>query len=148
MLASHEITQRLVIPAQAGIQGEHGAYRVPAGSPPADEPILAIVGTINRMVKIQLRDITDRNRRGKPVGVDGATILYHVGETAPQDPSKWTWAMDTSKTATEVELPAGVPVNSIVWFTAMWFNQRKATSPPATAQSPVIGGGMSMNAAA
>ena len=113
---------------------------------PADAPVLTIKSTLNRVVKITLRDSKDENRRGKPEGVDGATIVYHVGAIAPLDPSQWVFAMNTSKTTVYVDLPAGVPANSQVWFTAMWFNQRKQTSPPATAQSTVIGGGYAMAA--
>ena len=68
------------------------------------------------------------------------------GEAAPLDPSKWTFSLNTSKTTVDVDMPAGVPANSVVWFSAMWFNQRKQTSPPATAQSTVIGGGMALAA--
>lgn len=113
---------------------------------PANAPVLAIVATLNRVVKMTLRDSKEQNRRGKPEGVDGATIVYHVGPSAPLDPSQWVFAMNTSKTTVDVDLPAGVPANSQVWFTAMWFNQRKQTSPPATPQSTVIGGGMAMAA--
>lgn len=118
----------------------------PVPAPP-NAPMLTIVATLNRTVKMTVRDIIDQNRRAKPEGVDGATILYHVGATAPQDASQWTFAMNTSKTAVDVLLPAGVPANSVVWFTAMWFNQRKQTSPPATVQSVVIGGGYAAKAA-
>jgi hypothetical protein len=54
--------------------------------------------------------------------------------------------LNTSKTTVEVDMPAGVPANSVVWFSAMWFNQRKQTSTPATPVSTVIGGGMAMAA--
>jgi hypothetical protein len=114
---------------------------------PVNPPLLAIVSTLNRAVKLKLKDITDLERRGKPEGVDGAAIVYHVGETAPLDPTKWVFLMNTSKTTVDAELPAGVPANSSVWFTAMWFNQRKESSPPATAQQAFIGGGLSAMAA-
>jgi hypothetical protein len=107
---------------------------------PANPPALLITSTQNRTVTLKLKDITDMERRGKPVGVDGATIVYAIGPSAPLEASEWIFLKNTSRTTEIAELPEGVPAGSTVWFTAFWFNQRKQSSLLATAVSTIIGG--------
>lgn len=131
-------------------RGELG-LRIPDVEPtpvpaPAVAPVLIIEATMNRVVKIRLKDAEDPESRGKPEGVQGATILYHVGPTAPLQPSEWTFLANTSKSTVDADIPATVPANSNVWLTAFWFNARKQSSPPAAPQSTSIGGGLAMAA--
>lgn len=107
---------------------------------PEFAPDLSIISTAGRMISVRLRDQLNPDRRGKPVGVSGATVLYHVGEALPpNDPTEWTFAMNTSTTTFDVEIPAGVAPGSKVWLTAFWFNNRKDSSPAATFESTMIG---------
>jgi len=99
---------------------------------PDDAPQLNIVSTVGRKVTLRLRDPKNPDRRGKPEGIQGATVLTHVGTTAPQDPLLWTFAINTSKTTFDIDFPVTIPAESKVWITAFWFNSRKDNSPPST----------------
>jgi hypothetical protein len=105
-------------------------------------PDLSIISVFARTIKVRLEDQENPTRRAKPAGVQGATILYHVGATAPSDPAEWTFAMNTSTTTFDVDLPASVPAGSQVWLSAFWFNARKDASPAATPESACISDGL------
>ena len=132
------------------MRGELG-LRIPDVSPtpvppPGDPPDLSIISTAGRTIKVRLRDQQNPDRRGKPAGVQGATILYFPGDVAPQDPSEWTFAMNTSRTQEDVSIPASVPAGTKVWLTAFWFNARKQTSQAATFESTRISDGLAQAA--
>lgn len=112
--------------------------RIPA---PTTPPNLSIISTFGRSIKVRLQDQENPSRRGKPDGVQGATILYHVGETAPSDPALWVFSMNTSSTLFNVEIPMTVEPGSKVWLTAFWFNARKESSQAASAESTSISDG-------
>lgn len=100
--------------------------------PPETAPDLSILATMGRTIQIRLRDQENPHRRGKPDGVQGATVLYHVSEeTPPNDPAVWTFLGNTSQTLLDVEIPQAVAAGSKVWLTAFWFNARKQSSPAA-----------------
>ncbi len=125
--------------------------RIPDVSPtpvpaPAVAPDLSIISTFGRTIKVRLRDQSNPDSRGKPEGVQGATVIYHVGETVPSDPAQWTFAMNVSRTVFDVELPASVAAASKVWLTAFWFNARKESSPAASPEYTVISDGVSQAA--
>jgi hypothetical protein len=105
---------------------------------PHTPPQLSIVATNARRVTVRLRDPDHPDRRGKPRGMQGATVLYHVGDDAATDPARWNFAMMSSKTVFDVEVPASVPAGSRLWLTAFWFNARKHVSTPATPRSTRI----------
>lgn len=102
---------------------------------PKFAPTLTIVHTIGRSVRIRLRDAEDPASRGKPIGVRGATVLTFVGEEAPTDPLQWVFALNTSKPVFDLDFPTGIEAGTRIWMTAVWFNNRMETSPPAVAQS-------------
>jgi hypothetical protein len=70
-------------------------------------------------------------------------MLYFVGEAAPADPAAWLFAMNTSKTLFDFEIPAGVAAGAKVWLTAFWFNNKKEPSPAATPESLRVSEGLS-----
>lgn len=130
--------------------------RIPDASPtpippPTSVPEFSIVSTMGRTVRVRLRDIDNPDRRGKPVGVVGATVLLFVGETPtspvpPADPSAWVFLVNTSKTIVDLDIPASVPAGAKLWLTAFWFNNRKQASPAATPQSTRISDGLAQAA--
>lgn len=127
--------------------------RIPSESPtpippPKVAPDLSIIATMARVIKIRLRNQDSPDSRGKPSGVQGATVLYHVGEEMPSDPSQWVFAQNTSRTLVDVDIPPTVPAGSKVWLTAFWFNNRKQSSPAALPEFTRVSDGMSMQAAA
>ncbi len=132
------------------MRGELGlripAERTPIPAPPT-APDLSIVCVTGRAIKVRLRDVENPDRRGKPDGVTGAIILYHVSETTPpSDPGEWTFVANTSRTTVDVEIPASVPAGSKVWLTAFWFNNRKDSSPAAAFESVRISEGLAQAA--
>ena len=132
------------------MRGELG-LRIPDTEPtpvpePRTAPDLSIVSTFARTISVRLRDQLNPTKRGKPAGVQGATVLYCVAEAAPADPSQWIFAKNTSRTVFEVEVPATVEAGSKVWLTAFWFNARKESGPAATAESTRISDGLAQAA--
>lgn len=110
--------------------------------PPKNAPDLSIISTFGRTIKVRLRDQDNPTKRGKPTGVQGATILYHVGDTAPTDPALWTFALNASRTTFDVEIPASVESGSTVWLVAFWFNARKESGPASSFEYTSIGDGL------
>lgn len=132
------------------MRGQLG-LRIPDSDPtpvgaPTTAPDLSIISAFGRSIKVRLRDQLNPNTRGKPDGVQGATIIYHVGDTVPSDPAQWTFAMNVSKTTFDVELPASIAAASKVWLTAFWFNARKESSPAASPEYTYISDGLSQAA--
>lgn len=109
-------------------------------------PNLSILLTMARVIRVRLQDQESPDSRGKPDGVQGATVLYHVGETASDDPSQWVFAMNTSRTLFEVEIPNTVEAGSKVWLTAFWFNAKKQSSPAAVPEFTRVSDGLSQAA--
>jgi hypothetical protein len=114
--------------------------------PPQFAPSLTILSTMQRIVKIRLRDVDNPDRRGMPDGVDGAAVLYFVGEDAPDNVEDWSFMMNTTRTLLDVEFPATIPAGSKVWLTAFWFNQRKESGPAAAPQCTNIASGLAQAA--
>ena len=124
--------------------------------PPSSAPELAILSTFGRTVKIRLRDADNPERRGKPAGTEGATVLMYVGEAAPDttsvatippsDPSSWVFLQITSKPVVDLDIPANVAPGAKIWLTAFWFNARKQAGPAASPQSTRISDGLAQAA--
>lgn len=114
--------------------------------PPANAPGITIVATTGNTVKIRLTDLVDSANRGKPAGVDGASVFSFIGAAAPTEESEWNFEGVTSKTRLDIEFPETVAPGAKVWFTAFWFNNRKENGPAATAVGTNIPGGSAMAA--
>jgi hypothetical protein len=114
--------------------------------PPASQPGITILATIGNTVKLRLSDLTDSANRGKPAGVDGASVFSFVGATAPTEEAEWKFEGVTSRTKIDVTFPESITPGAKVWFTAFWFNQRKQNGPAATPVGCNIPGGAAMAA--
>ena len=113
---------------------------------PTVAPEIDFMPTGTRTIRIRMHNETVLHVR-KPDGVKGATVFYHVGETAPPELKDWTFHTNTTKTVLDVDLPAGVASGSQVWFTAFWRNPRDQSGPATTPVSTVVQlGGLSMAA--
>src|SRR5690606_4670884 len=64
---------------------------------PAAPPWVAVAAVRGRRVRLRLRD-RESARRGRPRGVAGAMVVYHVGERPPAEASRWTFGRLTSRT--------------------------------------------------
>ena len=70
-----------------------------------------------------------------PDNVSGATVRYHVGETAPAGSTGWTFPRQTSRSRVTIALPSSVPPGARLWVTACWYNRRGEQGPDAVAVS-------------
>jgi hypothetical protein len=125
--------------------------RVPDEDPtpapiPDQAPLLQIEKTLGRVVTMNLRDSVDRDRRGKPDGVSGATILMYVGEDAPLDPMQWIFLANTTRTTVEMDFAPSVAPGAKVWLIAFWRNRRDEAGPAAVPVSVRLGDSMAMAA--
>lgn len=101
---------------------------------PAFPPDVSVLSLFGRTARLRLRDVQNPDRRGKPDGVSGATIFYHVGETAPVIPNEWALLMQTTRTLVDVDFPQTIEPGARVWLTAYWYNTKAESS---TAAEPV-----------
>lgn len=120
-------------------------HRSPVG-PPQSAPELIVGAMRGPVIRMRLRDLDHPDRRGKPEGVEGAVILYHVGPEYPAEMGQWMFAMLTSRPVFDFELPWTVEAGSKVWLTAFWFNARKQAGPLATPKSTIVGEGLRLAA--
>lgn len=112
--------------------------------PPALPPQVDVVSVVGRTVKVRLHNAETSPRRGKPANVKGAALFSFVGASAPSDPGLYKFEGNTTLTTVDVGFPATVAPGATVWITAIWFNERAQSGPPATPVSAVIQYGMSM----
>ncbi len=108
---------------------------------PKTRPGIQIFSSVGRSVTIKLSDVENPDSRGKPEGVDGATVLTFLGSTppAPEDIPAWTFQGNTGRTSLTVNFDPSVESGTTAWFTAFWFNTRKQSGPatlPVSTQIP------------
>ncbi len=120
-------------------------HRSPIAAP-TTAPDISIISTIGRTINVRLYDQDSTENRGKPVGLQGATILYNVGDSPPADSALWYFALNTSKTVFDVEIPAVIEAGSKIWLAAFWFNARKEASPLSSPEYARVGDGLAIAA--
>src|SRR3954451_9516140 len=116
--------------------------------PPAHFPQVVVKSVTGRMASLLLVDASTPGRRGKPVGVLGASLFSHVGATPPTDLADWKFEGNTGRTKFDVTFPSDTAPGAMVWLTAFWFNPRKQSGPacpPVCTNLP--GGSVSADAA-
>jgi hypothetical protein len=109
--------------------------------PPANAPGLDVVSVAGNSARIRLHDTANPSRRGKPLGVAGASVFSFVGAAAPAELSQWKFEGNTTRTTVIVDFPAQTPPGAKVWFTAFWFNPRAQGGPTTTPVGTNIPGG-------
>jgi hypothetical protein len=118
----------------------------PSPIPPPDEaPEIDVLSVSGNTVRIRLHQAAS-TRRGKPDGVDGATVFSFVGAAAPTTEDAWKFEGNTTRTTLDIAFPDTVAPGAKVWFTAFWFNERKESGPAATAVGTNLPGGGAMAA--
>jgi hypothetical protein len=110
-------------------------------NPPGESPVMEVVSANGRTLKVRLHALGSE-RRGKPEGVDGATVFSFVGAAAPADISQWKFEGSTTRTSFDVEFPPTVAAGSQVWLCAFWFNPRAQSGPACTPISAYLAGGV------
>jgi hypothetical protein len=110
---------------------------------PSDPPLLHVMSTYGRVVRVRLRDKFAPTRRGKPPGIAGAAILSYTGQTTSARMSDWTYHGNATRTQFAVNIPSNVPPGAKVWIAAQWYNTRGERGPVSTATATYIGDGVS-----
>lgn len=120
---------------------------------PADPPVVSILPSMGRIVRIRLRDKAAPMRNGKPPGIAGAVVMSYVapaqlppGSPQENEPSArmadWTFHGNATRRFFDVRFDASVPAGSKVWIAAMWYNPRGEFGPASPPQSTHIGSGV------
>jgi hypothetical protein len=113
---------------------------------PGDPPVLSVLPSLGRTVRIRLRDKAAPNRLGKPPGVAGAVVLYYVGSADEQYPpaqmSRWSFLGNSMRTVFAVTFPPEAPAGAKVWITTCWFNTRGQNGPFSSAALTRLGDGV------
>lgn len=118
---------------------------------PDTKPGIEIVRVSARTVTLRLKDVGNPDRRGKPDGVIGATILSYIGTSPPaqEDIAAWKFEQNIGRIIdVDVTFPPDVESGSTVWFTSFWFNTRKDSGPATDPISTQIQGTFSVPEAA
>src|SRR4051812_15554784 len=106
---------------------------------PSAIPSVDIVSVMGRTVKIRIHDAEGEGKRFKPAGVKGAAICTFVGATAPTDPSEYTWQGNTTRAIVDLPFDNDLAPGTLVWITAMYFNERQQNGPACTPVSATLG---------
>jgi len=114
---------------------------------PAQAPVLTVLPSTGRVVRIRLRDPAEPNRLGKPAGIAGAAVMSYTArspeETSPPiEMSKWSYHGNATRRTFNVNLGADVPTGARVWIAAMWYSTRGKFGPASTPQSVIAQGGL------
>ncbi len=109
-----------------GLSVRHTRVPVP---PPSVAPGLDVVSVVGWTVKVKLHDSASSSRRGKPHGVNGASVFSYVGPTPPTTVSDWHFEGNTGTTLVDIAFHDTLAPGTRVWVTAFWFNGRKESGP-------------------
>jgi hypothetical protein len=114
--------------------------------PPAYAPDLDVVSVSGRTVRIRLHDSVSSTRRGRPVGVAGASVFSFVGAAPPVALADWKFEGNTTRTIIDVVFDDATPNGAAIWLTACWYNPRAQTGPTCTPVTTNVPGGLPMAA--
>ncbi|MEM9752385.1 MAG: hypothetical protein AAF916_03275 [Planctomycetota bacterium] len=98
--------------------------------PPAAELAIQVESVDGTAFSVRLSDPEHPTRRRKPDHATTATLLYHVGETAPTTIEGWTLSGTVSKTRTVVQVNPQTAPGSKVWFIGYWSNGKGESGNP------------------
>jgi hypothetical protein len=113
---------------------------------PDAAPAIAVLRTAGNTVTLRLLNAAEPARRGRPLGVDGAAVFSYVGPTPPTAEADWHFEGNTGVTDVDVTFGPDTAPGAKVWFTAYWFNPRKARGPAAGPVGTNLPGGAAMAA--
>ena len=115
---------------------------------PAFAPSVDVRSAAGCTVKIRLHDPANPTRRGKPLGVAGASVYSFVGATAPAELTAWKFEGNCTRTTVLVSFPADTAPGSKVWICACWFNPRAVAGPTSVPVGTNLPGGSGLTQAA
>jgi hypothetical protein len=115
---------------------------------PGFAPRLTVESVDGTVVNIRLSDPANPSRKRIPAGVNGAVVMSYVGETAPTNPTAYSFQGSVSRTTMVATFPETLAPGTKVWLTACWFNERKQPGPACAPVAAIINYGGSMPMAA
>ena len=131
------------------------ARKRPTPTPaPSSAPIVEVDSTSGRTVTFRLHGTAAR--RGRPVGVKGASVFTFVGPTAPADPADFRFEGLVTRPMFTINFDDRTEADT-VWVSAFWYNEKGqsglASLPvsvnlPAAAVVPVGGAAAKLKIAA
>jgi hypothetical protein len=108
---------------------------------PAFAPSVSVVSSTGRTVRIALRDSQEPARRGRPLGVIGATVITCISEEEPTPSSNWRLQGNTGSMKMDITFPESTAAGTKVWIAASWFNPSKESGPMSTPLATHLPGG-------
>lgn len=124
---------------------DNPASPIPA---PQTSPVLEILSVQGRLFKLRLREVNSE-RRGRPIGVEGATIMSYVGAQPPADKTLWRFEGSITRTNKfDLEFPASVAAGAQVWLCAFWYSPRAESGPACAPVGAYVAGGVVQGEAA
>jgi hypothetical protein len=127
--------------ANLGLSMRGGGGASPAIHSPDEVPLVVILATSGRIVRVQLCRLGSI-RRGRPPTAQGATIFTFVGDAPPIPPMGWSFVRNTSRTSLDIVIGPSVPPGSQVWVAASWYSPRGDNGPMSLPVSTYIGAGV------
>lgn len=114
-----------------------------ASEAPSQSPTMKLVSVRGNIVSIKMSDSVVESNRGRPEGVAGATVLAHVGESAPASILDWKFATNTTRLSVDVPFDPSLAPGTKVWITAFWRGPRDQSGPAADPIVTALGMGLS-----
>lgn len=108
------------------------ADMTPAARPSAP-PVVSLMPSVGRTVRVRLRDKASPTRRGKPPGTAGAAVLSYVGEHPSDRRSDWSFEGNHTRPIVSINFGPDIPAGAKVWIAAQWYNTRGQTGPMSAA---------------
>jgi hypothetical protein len=107
-------------------------------------PMLSVERADGSVVSLRIADPRDPTRNARPKHTEGISIFTFVGDQPPADPSAFRFEANVGRTTTQIAFDASVPIGTIVWFVARFFNNRKESGPVCTPIRATLGAGSTM----
>ena len=107
-------------------------------------PLMSVVKVNGTIVTVRMADPNEPTSNRRPPFVYGMALFSFVGAECPTDPAAFKFEGNTGRTEVSVTFPASVGVGETVWFTSMFFNNRKQSGPGCTPISATLGAGSVM----
>jgi hypothetical protein len=108
--------------------------------PPSTMPVVSVVSSFQRSVRMRLTDELTPNKGAKPAGVSEAEIFTHVGATAPVSADDWKYQGQATRSEFDITFPDIVASGTKVWIRARWCNERGQSGPVSAPAGTIIVG--------
>lgn len=122
---------------QLGMAVRTAPVSIPA---PATAPIVSIESVDAWTVRIKLGN-ADVTKRARPRGAIGAAIFSHVGTSVPSSITDWAFEGVVGSPIVDIVFKSSLPAGTQVFLTAMWFSNRKQSSPCCSPVTTFLQGG-------